>query len=215
MVPALTAARRTRRRKPCAAWVSSTIPTASSTRTGCRRASAASSSSRRFSAPLAPFRDQLIVVTGLSSHQAEALGDGGGDHSRASGTYLTGVHVRKSDSVVENGVSMDQIAAKAFERDTQLSSLQLTVDDNSLVGILRRRLQLRLQQHAVVAHADAAADGGKQPARRLRAAVRIERQHGCARARVPSPPGPEHSRFGDGPRDGSFSRSSARPTTRR
>ena len=29
---------------------------------------------------------------------------------------------------------MDQIAAKAFERDTQLSSLQLTVDDNSLVG---------------------------------------------------------------------------------
>jgi hypothetical protein len=85
-------------------------------------------------APLAPFRDRLIVVTGLSSHQAEALGDGGGDHSRASGTYLTGVHVRKSDSVVENGISMDQIAAKAFERDTQLSSLQLTVDDNSLVG---------------------------------------------------------------------------------
>ena len=29
---------------------------------------------------------------------------------------------------------MDQIAAKAFERETQLSSLQLTVDDNSLVG---------------------------------------------------------------------------------
>ena len=31
-------------------------------------------------APLAPFRDQLVVITGLSSHQAEALGDGGGDH---------------------------------------------------------------------------------------------------------------------------------------
>src|SRR6476661_7530205 len=37
-------------------------------------------------APLEPFRDQLIVVTNLSSHQAEALGDGGGDHSRASGS---------------------------------------------------------------------------------------------------------------------------------
>src|SRR6195256_157854 len=85
-------------------------------------------------APLDSFRDQLIVVTGLSSHQAEALGDGGGDHSRATGTYLTGVHVRKSDSVVGNSISMDQIAAKAFERDTQLSSLQLTMDDNSLVG---------------------------------------------------------------------------------
>ena len=85
-------------------------------------------------APLEPFRDQLIVLTGLSSQQAEALGDGGGDHSRASGSYLTGVHVKKSDSVVENGVSVDQIAAKALERQTQLSSLQLTADDNSLVG---------------------------------------------------------------------------------
>jgi hypothetical protein len=85
-------------------------------------------------AVLKPFRDKLIVVTGLASDEAEALGDGGGDHSRASGTYLTGVHVRKSDSVVRNGISMDQIAAKAFERNTQLSSLQLTVDDNSMVG---------------------------------------------------------------------------------
>jgi hypothetical protein len=85
-------------------------------------------------APLAPFRDQLVVVTGLYSDQAEALGDGGGDHSRASGTYLTGVHVKKSDSAVENGVSMDQIAARALANETQLSSLQLTVDENSLVG---------------------------------------------------------------------------------
>ena len=84
--------------------------------------------------PLEPFKNQLIVITNLSSHQAEALGDGGGDHSRASGTYLTGVHVKKSDSVVGNGMSMDQIAARALEKETQLSSLQLTADDNSLVG---------------------------------------------------------------------------------
>src|SRR6185369_1013440 len=63
---------------------------------------------------LEPFKDKLIVVTGLSSDQAEPLGDGGGDHSRACGTYLTGVHVKKSDTLVENAVSMDQIAAKAF-----------------------------------------------------------------------------------------------------
>src|SRR4029079_4666178 len=41
---------------------------------------------------------------------------------------------KRSDTVVENGISMDQIAAKLFERETQLSSLQLTVDDASLVG---------------------------------------------------------------------------------
>src|SRR5262245_45887104 len=85
-------------------------------------------------ASLQPFRNQVVVVTGLYSDQAVALGDGGGAHSRASGTYLTGVHVKRSDTVVENGMSMDQIAAKAFERETQLSSLQLTVDDASLVG---------------------------------------------------------------------------------
>ena len=83
---------------------------------------------------LEPFKDKLIVVTGLFSDQAEPLGDGGGDHSRACGSYLTGVHVKKSDSIVENAVSMDQIAAKAFERETQLSSLQMTADENSLLG---------------------------------------------------------------------------------
>ena len=83
---------------------------------------------------LEPFKDKVIVVTGLFSDQAEPLGDGGGDHSRACGSYLTGVHVKKSDSIVENAVSMDQIAAKAFERDTQLSSLQMTADENSLLG---------------------------------------------------------------------------------
>jgi len=85
-------------------------------------------------AGLQPFRDKLIVVTGLSMDQAEALGDGGGDHSRACGGYLNGVHVRKSDTVVEAGMSMDQIAARAFERETQLSSLQLQMDENSIIG---------------------------------------------------------------------------------
>src|SRR5271169_3529044 len=83
---------------------------------------------------LEAFKDRTIVITGLSSDPAEPLGDGGGDHSRACGSYLTGVHVKKSDSIVENAISMDQIAAKAFERDTQLSSLQMTADENSLLG---------------------------------------------------------------------------------
>ncbi len=83
---------------------------------------------------LESFKDRVIVITGLFSDQAEALGDGGGDHSRACGSYLTGVHVKKSDSNVENSVSMDQILAKKFESETQLSSLQMTADENSLLG---------------------------------------------------------------------------------
>lgn len=83
---------------------------------------------------LEPFKKDVIVITGLASDQAEALGDGGGDHSRACGSFLTGVHVKKSDSLLENAISMDQIAAKAFENETQLSSLQMTADENSLLG---------------------------------------------------------------------------------
>ena len=37
-------------------------------------------------------------------------------------------------TLLENAVSMDQIAAKHWERDTQLSSLQMTADENSLLG---------------------------------------------------------------------------------
>jgi hypothetical protein len=83
---------------------------------------------------LEPFKDKTTVITGLFCDAAEANGDGGGDHSRACGSYLTGIHVKKSDSNVENAVSMDQIVAKTFEGDTQLSSLQMTADENSLLG---------------------------------------------------------------------------------
>ena len=83
---------------------------------------------------LEKLKDKVTVVTGLFSDQAEANGDGGGDHSRACGSYLTGVHVKKSDSLVENAISMDQILAKAYGDETQLSSLQMAVDDNSLLG---------------------------------------------------------------------------------
>src|SRR5262245_62042496 len=43
--------------------------------------------------PLAPFRDQLLVLSGLSSKEADAIpGEGGGDHSRGQAAFLTGVH---------------------------------------------------------------------------------------------------------------------------
>src|SRR5437773_12351703 len=53
---------------------------------------------------LEPFKDKLLVITGLFSHPAEANSDGGGDHSRSCGTYLTGVHGKKTDSNVDNPV---------------------------------------------------------------------------------------------------------------
>lgn len=87
--------------------------------------------------PLAPFRDRLLVLSGLSSTVADALpGEGGGDHSRGQAAFLTGLHAypKKRTGPVELGVSMDQIAAKELASKTQLASLELSLEANDFVG---------------------------------------------------------------------------------
>jgi hypothetical protein len=85
--------------------------------------------------PLAPFRDQLVVVSGLSHHQAEALGDGNGDHTRGTATWLNGVHPKFTEAAdVKAGTTVDQIAAQELGKDTPLPSLELGIDSNFLVG---------------------------------------------------------------------------------
>ena len=60
--------------------------------------------------PLAPFRDQLLVVSGLLSRGANPLpGEGAGDHARGPGSFLTGVHIKKTQGAdIQAGVSMDR-----------------------------------------------------------------------------------------------------------
>ena len=85
--------------------------------------------------PLAPFKDQLTVVTGLAHGQAEPLGDGNGEHSRASATWLNGVHPKQTEgSDVQAGMTADQIAAAGLGQDTPLPSLELAIDLDGLVG---------------------------------------------------------------------------------
>jgi hypothetical protein len=86
--------------------------------------------------PLAPYRDQIVVLTGLSNKQGDALpGEGAGDHARAAGAYLTGVHPKKTEGAdIQAGVSMDQIAARVLGAETQLASLELSLDSKEPVG---------------------------------------------------------------------------------
>ncbi len=86
--------------------------------------------------PLAAFRDRILVLTGLSNKQGDALpGEGAGDHARAAGAYLTGVHPKKTEgSDIQAGVSMDQIAARVLGTETQLASLELSLDSREPVG---------------------------------------------------------------------------------
>jgi hypothetical protein len=86
--------------------------------------------------PLRPFSDRLLVVTGLTNRPAiPADGEGTGDHVRASATFLTGVHPKKTEGPdIRAGVSMDQLAAQMLGKDTQLTSLELCLDSNELIG---------------------------------------------------------------------------------
>ncbi len=85
--------------------------------------------------PLEPYREKFTVISGLAHKQAEALGDGGGDHGRSCGSYLTGVHVKKTEGAdITSGPSLDQIVAQQFSEQTQIPSLELGLDPPSLVG---------------------------------------------------------------------------------
>ena len=86
--------------------------------------------------PLTPFRDQLLVVSGLADAPAFPLpGEGTGDHVRAAATFLTGVHPKKTDGPdIRGGTSMDQMAAGVLGRETVLASLELAIDPNELIG---------------------------------------------------------------------------------
>lgn len=86
--------------------------------------------------PLSPFQDQMLVLTGLSNKMGDAWpGEGAGDHARAAGAYLTGVHPKKTEGAdLQAGLSMDQIIARQLGQHTQLTSLELSLESRENVG---------------------------------------------------------------------------------
>src|SRR5713226_8253747 len=85
--------------------------------------------------PLEPFRQELLVLSGLDARNGNDLGDGPGDHARAGASFLTGVHCRKTMGAdIQGGVSVDQIAAAKLTGATRFSSLELGCEDSSTVG---------------------------------------------------------------------------------
>lgn len=85
--------------------------------------------------PLAPLRDRIVVVSGLSQREADAKGDGNGDHTRGSATWLNGIRPKLTEgSDVRAGTTADQFAARVLGADTPLPSLELGLDPNFRVG---------------------------------------------------------------------------------
>jgi hypothetical protein len=78
--------------------------------------------------PLAPFRSQMLVLSGLKANWNYI-------HAGASGSFLTGT-TRGGRNEVEiiADVSMDQILAKRFAKETQVASLELSMDTPANAG---------------------------------------------------------------------------------
>ncbi|HWP84947.1 MAG TPA: DUF1552 domain-containing protein [Terriglobia bacterium] len=83
--------------------------------------------------PLAAFRNQFLLLSGLNQNQADpAPGEGeSAPHERAGATFLTGVHPKREGNV---GISVDQIAAQALGRETPIASLELGLHETDVVG---------------------------------------------------------------------------------
>lgn len=79
--------------------------------------------------PLAKVKEHIQVMGGLDHVNATPGPDGAGDHARASGTFLTGVRVKKTaGSDIHAGISIDQVIANKIGHLTRFPSLELTCD---------------------------------------------------------------------------------------
>jgi len=84
----------------------------------------------RISSAIEPFREDLMMLSGLTQNGGRALGDGPGDHGRAGANYLTCVHPKKTNGRdLQAGVSVDQIAAQSLQGKTRFSSLELGCEE--------------------------------------------------------------------------------------
>jgi hypothetical protein len=78
---------------------------------------------------LEPYKQSLLVLSGLAQTKAFANGDGPGDHARSLASFLTGTQALKTDGAnIRVGVSVDQVAAQAIGKQTRFASLELGID---------------------------------------------------------------------------------------
>src|SRR5436190_23862345 len=81
-----------------------------------------------------PFKDDILMLGNLTHNTGRALLDGAGDHGRCSGSYLTGIQVKKSTNDIKAGVSMDQIVAKTVGQSNRFPSLEIGREDSRQSG---------------------------------------------------------------------------------
>ncbi|HEB51765.1 MAG TPA: DUF1552 domain-containing protein [bacterium] len=87
-------------------------------------------------APLAPVKGRLTVFSGLAIDGGRAHGDGPGDHARATASFLTCAHPRKTGGAdIRAGVSIDQWIAQQVGRESAFASLELGHEAGRSAGV--------------------------------------------------------------------------------
>ncbi len=85
--------------------------------------------------PLASFRNELLVLGGLTCDKARPNGDGPGDHARAMAAFLTGRQPRKTNGAdIRAGISVDQLAAQSLGTATRFPSLEIGCEGGRQAG---------------------------------------------------------------------------------
>ena len=80
-------------------------------------------------------KNELLVLSNLTTHWGRPLQAGPGDHGRALGSYMTGVEVYKTAGAdLKLGISADQIAANAIGHQTRLPSLEVGLEEARQAG---------------------------------------------------------------------------------
>ncbi len=86
-------------------------------------------------APLEPFREDIVVVSGLGHPQASTKGDRPAGHGRSCPAFLTGAKAHQTEGPdIRCGISMDQVYAAHLGDRAQIPSLELGIDQASLLG---------------------------------------------------------------------------------
>src|SRR4051794_8174594 len=78
--------------------------------------------------PLAPYRNQMLVLSGIKANWNYI-------HAGASGSFLTGTaRGGRNEVEIVADVSMDQLLARRFAKETQVASLELSMDAPANAG---------------------------------------------------------------------------------
>lgn len=85
--------------------------------------------------PLERHRELFTVITGLANYNGQPLGDPPAGHAPTCAAYLTGTHPKHTEGAdIQCGISMDQVVAAEFGKQTQFASLEVGIESPMLMG---------------------------------------------------------------------------------